>query len=117
MSMSDVTTGTNSYYILQLLQLPAKGAYALFCKWGRTGTHIGSSKLTEYKRLEKATEAFECVLFFALFGVAFAVLCVRVDGGCVCVCVWVQHTILRASVFRCVCVGSFGCLTCSFALQ
>lgn len=86
MSMSDVTTGTNSYYILQLLQLTVGGKYALFCKWGRTGTHIGSSKLTEYKSLDRATEAFECVSVFPSRRISQSLLCVLcVVSACVCV--------------------------------
>ena len=64
MSMSDITTGTNSFYILQLLETKKgkQSSYVVFCKWGRTGTYIGSSKCSSHKSLAEAVRDFEYVL-------------------------------------------------------
>ncbi|XP_050521530.1 poly [ADP-ribose] polymerase [Daktulosphaira vitifoliae] len=57
--LSDVQTGKNSYYKLQLLQSDNKNRFWLFRSWGRIGTTIGGFKTTEFDLLEDAKKEFE----------------------------------------------------------
>ncbi|KAL3678725.1 hypothetical protein R1sor_021681 [Riccia sorocarpa] len=46
LNMSDLSTGINSYYILQIIEHDQKAVYHLFRKWGRVGnSRIGGQKL------------------------------------------------------------------------
>lgn len=93
--MSDITTGTNSYYIVQVIRhrqsanqvddgdaskaskrsnKPAtvkhttdnNVAFTLFCKWGRTGTAIGSSKVAKLRSEAEAVAEFAYVPLYYL---------------------------------------------------
>lgn len=59
LNVTDITTGQNSFYGLQILESDKKNGWALFRKWGRVGTKIGSSKVEEYKKKEVAVKEFE----------------------------------------------------------
>lgn len=60
LNMTDITSGVNSYYILQILKDDKKEEYYVFRKWGRLGTNIGNSKLDEFDNdKEKALKNFE----------------------------------------------------------
>lgn len=49
MNMTDVTTGKNSFYILQLIEHDSKHKWTVFRKWGRLGDDtIGGTKITDY---------------------------------------------------------------------
>ena len=50
MSLADVVSGTNSYYILQLIHETARNRFHIFRKWGRVGTTIGGSKLERFPK-------------------------------------------------------------------
>ncbi|KAL9227704.1 hypothetical protein vseg_003359 [Gypsophila vaccaria] len=59
LSVSDLSTGINSYYILQLIQEDKSSDCYVFRKWGRVGSDkIGSSKLEEMSK-EDAVEHFK----------------------------------------------------------
>jgi len=47
-SVADVTSGINSYYIMQLLEADGKNKFWVFRKWGRVGTDVGKTKLTDH---------------------------------------------------------------------
>jgi len=60
LSLADVTSGTNSYYVLQVLQDDKKSTLVhLYRKWGRTGTNIGGNKCEQYASLKDAQIEFE----------------------------------------------------------
>eukprot|EP00759_Apiculatamorpha_spiralis_P017159 PhF_6_TR2328/c0_g1_i1/m.4149/K10798/PARP; poly [ADP-ribose] polymerase len=60
MSRTDVTTGKNSYYILQLLEADAGKKWYVFRKWGKLGhDDIGGTKLSEYTKIDGALKEFE----------------------------------------------------------
>lgn len=48
LNITDISTGVNSYYILQLIEADARGAYTVFRKWGRVGTDIGNHKISAH---------------------------------------------------------------------
>ncbi|KAJ0967276.1 hypothetical protein J5N97_024193 [Dioscorea zingiberensis] len=51
LNMSDLTTGINSYYILQIIQEDKGSACYVFRKWGRVGNQkIGGTKLEEMSK-------------------------------------------------------------------
>lgn len=55
LTLTDVTSGINSFYILQLLQDDKDPSINyIFRKWGRTGTTIGGNKCDEYVDLANA---------------------------------------------------------------
>ncbi|KAH9624088.1 hypothetical protein KSS87_022973 [Heliosperma pusillum] len=59
LSMSDLSTGINSYYILQIIQDDKSPDCYVFRKWGRVGSEkIGNSKLEEMSK-EDAVEHFK----------------------------------------------------------
>ena len=58
MSIADVQTGHNSFYILQLIEGNSGGSYHVFRKWGRLGTEQGKSKLTTYGSKAEALREF-----------------------------------------------------------
>lgn len=60
MNMTDVTTGKNSFYILQLLEHDNKNKWTVFRKWGRLGDDdIGGTKVTDYPLVSAAKREFE----------------------------------------------------------
>eukprot|EP00906_Rhabdomonas_costata_P030165 RCo042596 len=62
LNSADVTTGRNSYYILQLLEADSKKTYWVFRKWGRVGTStIGGTKLEKFSSLGAAKEEFSAL--------------------------------------------------------
>ena len=48
LGLVDITTGTNSFYKLQLLESDKGSSYSLFRAWGRVGTTIGGNKLERF---------------------------------------------------------------------
>lgn len=57
LNMSDLVTGVNSYYILQIIQEDKGSACYVFRKWGRVGNDkIGSSKLEEMSKYDAIEE-------------------------------------------------------------
>ena len=58
MSIADVQTGHNSFYILQLIEGNTGSTYHVFRKWGRLGTEQGHSKLTAYGSKAEAVREF-----------------------------------------------------------
>ncbi|KAK6259982.1 hypothetical protein SCA6_014456 [Theobroma cacao] len=55
--MSDLSTGVNSYYILQIIQEDKASDCYVFRKWGRVGNEeIGGSKLEEMSKLGAISE-------------------------------------------------------------
>ncbi|KAF6039664.1 PARP1 [Bugula neritina] len=58
LSMVDISSGSNSYYKLQVLEHDSVNRYWLFRSWGRIGTTIGGNKL------EKLGSRHECVAKF-----------------------------------------------------
>eukprot|EP01125_Pyxidicula_operculata_P012134 TRINITY_DN3984_c0_g1_i1.p1 TRINITY_DN3984_c0_g1~~TRINITY_DN3984_c0_g1_i1.p1 ORF type:complete len:919 (+),score=265.76 TRINITY_DN3984_c0_g1_i1:39-2795(+) len=64
LNVTDVTTNTNSYYGLQILEHDKrKDDYQVFRKWGRVGTKIGSHKLEKFEDVEDAIDNFMDVYF------------------------------------------------------
>ncbi|XP_001947212.1 poly [ADP-ribose] polymerase [Acyrthosiphon pisum] len=57
--LSDVQTGKNSYYKLQLLESDNNNRYWVFRSWGRIGTTIGGFKTNEHESLQEAKQSFE----------------------------------------------------------
>ncbi|XP_050442642.1 poly [ADP-ribose] polymerase [Adelges cooleyi] len=59
--LSDVQSGKNSYYKIQLLESDNKNSsrYWVFRSWGRIGTTIGGFKTVEHETLEDAKTEFE----------------------------------------------------------
>ena len=62
MSVADVQTGHNSFYILQLIEANNAASYHVFRKWGRLGTEQGHSKITQYGSKAEAVKEF-CAVF------------------------------------------------------
>uniref|UniRef100_A0A822XL21 Poly [ADP-ribose] polymerase n=1 Tax=Nelumbo nucifera TaxID=4432 RepID=A0A822XL21_NELNU len=59
LNMSDLSTGINSYYILQIIQEDKGSGFYVFRKWGRVGNDkIGGSKLEEMSKSD-ATQEFK----------------------------------------------------------
>ncbi|XAR61125.1 NAD(+) ADP-ribosyltransferase [Bertholletia excelsa] len=57
LNMSDLSTGVNSYYILQIIQEDKGSGCYVFRKWGRVGSHkIGGSKLEEMSKSDAILE-------------------------------------------------------------
>ncbi|XP_042494663.1 poly [ADP-ribose] polymerase 1 [Macadamia integrifolia] len=57
LNMSDLSTGINSYYILQIIEEDKGSDCYVFRKWGRVGNDkIGGSKLEEMAKLEAIKE-------------------------------------------------------------
>uniref|UniRef100_A0A6I9R1H2 Poly [ADP-ribose] polymerase n=1 Tax=Elaeis guineensis var. tenera TaxID=51953 RepID=A0A6I9R1H2_ELAGV len=57
LNMSDLSTGINSYYILQIIQEDKGSACFVFRKWGRVGNDkIGGTKLEEMSRSDAIQE-------------------------------------------------------------
>ena len=48
LGLVSITSGTNSYYKLQLLESDSGKSYYLFRAWGRVGTTIGGNKLERF---------------------------------------------------------------------
>lgn len=62
LNLADVSSGTNSYYGLQVLECENSKAFrpwALFRKWGRIGSDRGGNKVELYANLEDAISQFE----------------------------------------------------------
>lgn len=60
MNMTDVTTGKNSFYILQLIEHDNKNKWTVFRKWGRLGDDsIGGTKVTDYPVATAAIREFD----------------------------------------------------------
>ncbi|TXG63792.1 hypothetical protein EZV62_010786 [Acer yangbiense] len=57
LNMSDLSTGVNSYYILQIIQEDKRSDCYVFRKWGRVGNDkIGGSKLEEFSKSDAICE-------------------------------------------------------------
>lgn len=57
LNMSDLSTGVNSYYILQIIQDDKGSDCFVFRKWGRVGNDkIGGSKLEEFSKSDAVCE-------------------------------------------------------------
>ncbi|XP_028137799.2 poly [ADP-ribose] polymerase isoform X1 [Diabrotica virgifera virgifera] len=61
LGLTDIQSGKNSYYKLQLLEADGRDSYWVFRSWGRIGTTIGGKKLEEMDSLIDAKENFEKV--------------------------------------------------------
>lgn len=61
LNMSDVVTGANAYYNLQVIEDEKAETWHVWRKWGRVGTWVGSSKLDKCATARKAVELFERV--------------------------------------------------------
>ncbi|PIK37446.1 putative poly [Apostichopus japonicus] len=48
LGMVDISRGSNSFYLLQLLKSDKSESYYVFRKWGRVGTTIGGNKLESF---------------------------------------------------------------------
>ena len=48
LNITDISTGVNSFYILQLIEGDARADYTVFRKWGRVGTTIGNHKVSAH---------------------------------------------------------------------
>ncbi|XP_018335477.1 poly [ADP-ribose] polymerase [Agrilus planipennis] len=59
---TDIQSGKNSFYKLQLLEADNKNKYWVFRSWGRIGTIIGSSKVEPMSSLHEAKNHF-CNLY------------------------------------------------------
>ncbi|XP_053602526.1 poly [ADP-ribose] polymerase [Plodia interpunctella] len=59
LSRTDVVTGKNSYYKLQLLKSDTSDTFYLFRAWGRIGTPIGGNKTENFKSLNDAIRQFK----------------------------------------------------------
>src|SRR3990167_7368915 len=60
LNQTELTTGTNSYYTMQLIAPDAnKGKWFIWFKWGRVGTKIGSTKLAEFSNQPRAIKEFQ----------------------------------------------------------
>ena len=62
LSIADVQTGHNSFYILQLIEADDGNHWHVFRKWGRLGTEQGHSKLTAYGSKAEAVREF-CAVY------------------------------------------------------
>eukprot|EP01064_Diplonema_japonicum_P006962 TRINITY_DN1474_c0_g1_i4.p1 TRINITY_DN1474_c0_g1~~TRINITY_DN1474_c0_g1_i4.p1 ORF type:complete len:938 (+),score=365.76 TRINITY_DN1474_c0_g1_i4:62-2875(+) len=58
MNRVDISTGRNSYYILQLIVHEDKKQWSVFRKWGKVGTTIGDKKLESFPVLSTAKRDF-----------------------------------------------------------
>jgi len=59
LGLVDIEKDTNSYYKIQLIEHDKyKSKWYVFRSWGRVGTTIGRSKLTDYNKKEEAIEEF-----------------------------------------------------------
>uniref|UniRef100_A0A2Z5U1X2 Poly [ADP-ribose] polymerase n=1 Tax=Reticulitermes speratus TaxID=60591 RepID=A0A2Z5U1X2_9NEOP len=58
LGMTDIQSGKNSYYKLQVLESDAGNRYWIFRSWGRIGTTIGGKKLEEKDSLPEALRHF-----------------------------------------------------------
>ncbi|XP_062080552.1 poly [ADP-ribose] polymerase 1 [Humulus lupulus] len=56
LNMSDLSTGVNSYYILQIIQDDKSLDCYVYRKWGRVGTKIGGEKLEEFSKSDAISE-------------------------------------------------------------
>ncbi|KAG8492561.1 hypothetical protein CXB51_009982 [Gossypium anomalum] len=57
LNLSDLSTGVNSYYILQIIQEDKESGCYVFRKWGRVGNEkIGGSKLEEMPKSDAISE-------------------------------------------------------------
>ncbi|XP_072398728.1 poly [ADP-ribose] polymerase [Diabrotica undecimpunctata] len=59
LGLTDIQSGKNSYYKLQLLEADGKSNYWVFRSWGRIGTTIGNTKLQKMDSLYHAKHVFE----------------------------------------------------------
>lgn len=59
LGLTDIQSGKNSYYKLQLLEADKGSRYWLFRAWGRIGTTIGGTKLDSMSDLDEAMEKFQ----------------------------------------------------------
>eukprot|EP01065_Artemidia_motanka_P037986 TRINITY_DN46869_c0_g1_i1.p1 TRINITY_DN46869_c0_g1~~TRINITY_DN46869_c0_g1_i1.p1 ORF type:complete len:973 (+),score=404.17 TRINITY_DN46869_c0_g1_i1:62-2920(+) len=59
MNRTDVSSGANSFYILQLIKHDGKDMYSVFRKWGKIGTPIGDKKREDFPLLMSAQRQFE----------------------------------------------------------
>lgn len=60
LNMADISRGTNSYYMMQVLEHDKQsGKYVLFRKWGRVGTDIGSNKVQHFSSSPPAVQDFK----------------------------------------------------------
>jgi len=61
LSQSDVFSGKNAFYKMQLVELDNLEGWFLFREWGRLGTTVGSSKLDPHPTREAAVRAFKAL--------------------------------------------------------
>lgn len=59
LGLTDIQSGKNSYYKLQVLEADKGNQFYLFRSWGRIGTTIGGTKLEEMSTKYKAIERFK----------------------------------------------------------
>ncbi|XP_063703096.1 poly [ADP-ribose] polymerase isoform X2 [Culicoides brevitarsis] len=59
LGLTDIQSGKNSYYKMQILEGDKSKRYWLFRAWGRIGTTIGGNKVDNFADLEEAKEKFE----------------------------------------------------------
>lgn len=59
LALTDIQTGKNSYYKLQLLQADKGNKFWVFRAWGRIGTTIGGKKVEKFSTLYDAKDNFE----------------------------------------------------------
>lgn len=60
LTLTDIQSGKNSYYKLQLLEADKKNRYWVFRAWGRIGTTIGGTKVNDCREgLDEALEVFK----------------------------------------------------------
>eukprot|EP01125_Pyxidicula_operculata_P013990 TRINITY_DN463_c0_g3_i2.p1 TRINITY_DN463_c0_g3~~TRINITY_DN463_c0_g3_i2.p1 ORF type:complete len:777 (-),score=138.65 TRINITY_DN463_c0_g3_i2:549-2879(-) len=59
LNISDIVSGTNSFYILQLIEHDSQDEWYIYRKWGRVGTDIGSDKLEEFTTRARAIHQFK----------------------------------------------------------
>ncbi|CAB3383108.1 Hypothetical predicted protein [Cloeon dipterum] len=59
LSNSDLASGKNSYYKLQIVESDKRNKWWLFKSWGRIGTSVGKTKLEEYNDVQIAITDFE----------------------------------------------------------
>lgn len=62
LNLADVTTGQNSYYILQVIEHDTKMQYTTFRKWGKVGNDdVSGNKITHYPTADAAIREFKKV--------------------------------------------------------
>lgn len=59
LAITDIQSGKNSFYKLQLLQGDTGNKYWVFRAWGRIGTTIGGNKVEKFSSLYEAKDSFE----------------------------------------------------------